>query len=1202
MNLTLRVPHPPAKPRFEATAFPEGAFALSAGPEELGPGQDAGWEARLAVPESAEDGLYATALLVRSRLGEQRVPVRVRVVSPIPIPPFHVTPTALTLRIVDGIPEPASRVVVTSHRDHDLPLSALVRPGAGYAQGCGVLLDEAGLPARAAEWNLPGRGQLSLYVRAHPDAVHEEFGALVLRAEQEEQAVALAIEKVDAAPKGAGLPQPGGLSYFDWLRLLLLLILLLLVLLIRALLRKRWVRYLAYACLLHAAFFLIAVPPGELVAALPDSVQLTLLQAEEQWSGELSPEQQRRLDELGATADAGQAGAKAAGSGMEAPGGGAPELAGDLLQAADAAPAAAAAMQDPRLEEQRPGAPAPETQRAEPAQPVEDRPLSSEPLEVPAPARPAPAPEPRRAPEAGSVAAASAPEFPALTAPLATPERQPAAAAALADPRPAQPAQPAAASRPAESRPTREAPAASDAPLVDAPLVANPVAAPRPATPDAQVPTAPARANASALLDENIEPVVAAPDGADSAHSAQPAQPAAAAAPGQPSTPVNWGAALAQGGRARGGADARVAGGLAFGDGTDVALDAGPLAGGAGSAGAARKTGGANGTGNHPAARGGGAPSASGIGGAGAGRDGLAELGRAGQGDRSAGPRAGRGGLGELDGAGFGSEKFGPGAGAGDGLARGAREDGAGLGDAPLDLGGSGAGAKPGPGAGQGAAEAGAGPGRAHAAGSGLGYAGEGPGAGGLAELGALGGTGGAGGPRPERGAAALDPDLAWRPAFATDPGLRGAFTARETGSRPLWGYPRQAALRLTLGLARHGGDWNSSPTALYHLATAFRERCGLPDAEVSVRQVELDRAESLAECRVVLMTSNEPIPFTPRQERALAAYLKQGGTLWVNDSSASEDERFDTAFRAMLARALPERGLERLPPDHPYFRAAYDLTPGYKGYRIPPGDKYREEHLRGVVYPSADGRGRLALLYTRNDYADGLEIDPRMTAGRMSLTDLTPDEMLEGSLRFGINLLALALGAEAPVFPRPPEGSAEALKLYRYHGPPLRVFDDFVSAGAEAGGKAWRVEEWSNPAAAEPAQAAGEPVLRVRFKGGDKMKAAVGRAVELNLAQARALVLDLHSGLPNGFNVALLLQTGPDWSSFETRPVYVRPGWNRGIRFPLDLDDFKSDKTEWKAYDTPFRPREQVVRVVVLLYNLREDGTVLLKDLRIEK
>lgn len=1215
LNVTLRaargvrlqpeLPQPLAKPRFPEMQL-EDALSTTLQPADILPGASLARDARIAVPESAQDGLYASALLLRTRLGEVRVPVRVRVQSPIPIPPFHVTPTEVKLRILDSVPEAPLTLVLTSHRDEDLAIRLHAEPGPGSAQACALILDASGRGAAEAKRELPGRARLSVLIQAHPDAVDGETGLVVLEGERERQAVRVRIERVDSPPTAAAPRASPLLDFFDWVRLLVLLLLLLLVLLARALLKRRWVRYATYAMLLHAAFFLIAIPPGQMVGALPESVQITLLTTQDDWGGALSPEQRRRLDELGASADAG-GGAQAAAAESAPPGAGGHDLLQpeDLTSAA-AAPAAAAPLASAQLEAAAPPPPAPESSRAAPSASADDAPLAALPVDrpVPAPAPQTPQPQPVRAESSGPVFASE----PALELPSRDPrEAQPRAAPEAAWTPPQASAQPAVAPRtpaPVQERPTREAPAVSDLPFFEAPLDAPAVAQ---ATP---VPAAAPNSEARTTSVSGSAPpapaasTLAAAVTTRQTGSAPNAQPLASSTLGDSQAP-SFAAALsgpAHAGKAAGSVE-RSGRGAAGGSPGDPALDFGaPNTGSAGNGSQPGATGSGSGPQALPGARG------SGLGAlleGGAGND-LAALGRLTGTSLSGagGPRATHGGLapGPQSGSGSGIDSS---AGHANGTqpgAAGRAASGSGKGDAPLDLGSApgtgGRGQTPGPGA----ADAGKGTGRAEAAGSGLGFGGAfGPGSG--TDLAGLPGgmpSAGPSMPRTQPYDSHADYALAWADGKSRDPSLSPGPSARNTGLRPQWGHPTHASLKLVLGLARHRGDWNSSPTALFHLAAAFRERCGLPDVTVAVREVGLEDRAALNACTLVLLTSNDPVPLNPLEEKGLQAYLAQGGTLWVNDSSASGDERFDRAFLAQLAKLWPHAPLRLLPSDHHVFASAYELREGYKGYRIPPGDKFREQFFRGLDLPDGAGEARTALFYTRNDYADGLEIDPRMTAGRLSLTDLTPDEMLEGSLRVGINLIAYALKHDAPRFPPPPEGSAHDRKLYRYEGPPLPVFDSFVVA--EAGGLSWKAEDWGSPATVEAARAGEFGGLRVRFQGSAKMKAAVARELDLDLSAAKALVFDLHSSLPHGINAALLYQTAPDFAGFETRPVFVRPGWNRGLRFPLELDDFKSSKNEWKTYDTPFRPRTHVRRLAILLYNQDAAGTVLLQNLRIEK
>jgi len=302
----------------------------------------------------------------------------------------------------------------------------------------------------------------------------------------------------------------------------------------------------------------------------------------------------------------------------------------------------------------------------------------------------------------------------------------------------------------------------------------------------------------------------------------------------------------------------------------------------------------------------------------------------------------------------------------------------------------------------------------------------------------------------------------------------------------------------------------------------------------------------------------------------------------------------------------IPGAKLVSLEMEHPFFKACYDLSKGYKGFRVPPGDKYRQNYIEAVLIDDGKQNARAGIVYTRNDYADGLEIDPRMDAGMKSLTDLTNAEMQEASLRFGMNLIAYSMGPEAMRLPPPPDSVAAFEKVYRYNGPPLPAMDDFSIDRDQYQKPTWYAEtDWCNTTEmwiVDEAEEKGK-VVGVRFNGGTKFKAAVTRNVPQDLSGSQAIVFDMFSSVGSGVNVALLF-TAKDGKAYETRPVFVRPGWNRNLRFPLNLGDTKSSASPqpWKEYDTPFEPRNSVERMTVLIYNLGESGAVKIGPIKSQK
>jgi hypothetical protein len=375
-----------------------------------------------------------------------------------------------------------------------------------------------------------------------------------------------------------------------------------------------------------------------------------------------------------------------------------------------------------------------------------------------------------------------------------------------------------------------------------------------------------------------------------------------------------------------------------------------------------------------------------------------------------------------------------------------------------------------------------------------------------------------------------------------------------------------------TLALAQYGGDWDCARTAMMFLSHQLRERTGM-SLMAGDRVVRLDQPE-LQRLPFVYLTGHNDFRFTDAEVRNLREYLQKNGHLWADDSTHYRDETFDRAFRREIARVLPDAVIERLGADFEGWRTGYDLTRGYKGYAIPPGDKYREDYIEGIRI-----NGRVAVIYTRNDYGDGLNIDPHTQPLKDSLTSLSPAEMQEGATRMGVNLILYFLSqhggidltfvdkasggmrrASDPSDARPPDG-------------PTRP----ISGAAQTA--TWVREEWGD--AAEGVEADGR--LVVRFQVGSKEKTVFSRLCEpaLTLRVGDTLLVDVESRLTCGTRVALGLDAGGRY--FETVPFYIKPGRNTAFFVCADKT-FKSALTAWEYRDTLPLPSE-VGKLNVLIY-----------------
>lgn len=397
-----------------------------------------------------------------------------------------------------------------------------------------------------------------------------------------------------------------------------------------------------------------------------------------------------------------------------------------------------------------------------------------------------------------------------------------------------------------------------------------------------------------------------------------------------------------------------------------------------------------------------------------------------------------------------------------------------------------------------------------------------------------------------------------------------------------------------TLPLLQYSGDWDSDKTAMIHLAHQLEQRTGsalpLRSRTVDSQHPELDQAPFL------FMTGHQPFQLRAEELRRLRDYLQQGGSLWINDSTDLGNDAFDAAVRHELPKVLPGAIFQRIPADHPLFTAPYDLSKGYRGYRVPPGDKYRQDYLEGIWID-----GRLAVIYTRNDYGDGLEIDPHTHPLMPSLSDLSPAEMQEGSVRMGINISLYFMNdghvpqAQLTHHMRSAADDAEDDRLAWTQNPPLPA--TLLHPDLH-----WQAPQgWDDTLSATTAYTPrGE--LRVDFRKEQgsitrRDKVVVGAPLGVALRASHGLVMDVHSDLTGGARLALAFH-GPG-GYLESAPLFIRPGANANVGFDLGAATFKSAQTDW-AYEAAFGDNRQVDQWFLVLYPQQGAGTIRIDNVRL--
>ncbi len=403
-----------------------------------------------------------------------------------------------------------------------------------------------------------------------------------------------------------------------------------------------------------------------------------------------------------------------------------------------------------------------------------------------------------------------------------------------------------------------------------------------------------------------------------------------------------------------------------------------------------------------------------------------------------------------------------------------------------------------------------------------------------------------------------------------------------------------QSRWRRTFPNFKHSGDWDCDRTAMLNLAHQVEHRTGsiLPfeSRNVSVEDENLHKAPFL------FMSGHNDFVFTDQEVEFLRSYLKKGGALWINDSTDVDNETFDRAARRELKRVLPDQRLREIPLDHPIFQAPYDLSKGFAGFRVPPGDKYRQDYLEGVWQDK-----RLTVVYTRNDYGDGLEIDAHTRALMPSLTDLTQGEMQEASVQMGTNIsLYFVQGREDNEDAQLSQRAARSVKnpaeerRRRWENVDAKSLPLCNSAGAWSKPDGWDGPHYLPVAAEDTGR---ENFVGVRFRHTDgefegwRAQATLARSVSMTLTNEQVLLFDVINPMKGGARIAVAF-TSPNNPYIESAPIFLRPGLNRNIAIDLRENSFKTEAVNWESRAS-FPDDITLDRIFILTYPQQPTGAI---------
>ncbi len=185
---------------------------------------------------------------------------------------------------------------------------------------------------------------------------------------------------------------------------------------------------------------------------------------------------------------------------------------------------------------------------------------------------------------------------------------------------------------------------------------------------------------------------------------------------------------------------------------------------------------------------------------------------------------------------------------------------------------------------------------------------------------------------------------------------------------------PIPAADALQPAQITYDGDWRPDPQMLVRLAELLRDQLGVR-VVTRYATVKLD-SDALRSHPLLYLTGHGSFRLSRSEQEHLADHLRRGGFL-VAEACCGRPE-FDAAFRAMIAQALPDAPLQRLPLDHPVFTG----RPGFALQTVAYSEALRREQpdlalpeLWGAVW-----NGRLVAVYS--PYALGCGIDGHVCDG----------------------------------------------------------------------------------------------------------------------------------------------------------------------------------------------------------------------------
>jgi len=131
--------------------------------------------------------------------------------------------------------------------------------------------------------------------------------------------------------------------------------------------------------------------------------------------------------------------------------------------------------------------------------------------------------------------------------------------------------------------------------------------------------------------------------------------------------------------------------------------------------------------------------------------------------------------------------------------------------------------------------------------------------------------------------------------------------------------------------------------------------------------------------------------------------------------------------------------------------------------------------------------------------------------------------------------------------------------------------------------GSFWNVENWGDSCELSVSEKNASKMLCISFKPSGRKKAAIGRALPLDMSSRSLLTVDVLNESGGEFQLALgVLST----RFYESKPVPIRAGLNPEVRFALKTSEYKCELDNWQTFAHTIEALERVSRIFFVIYS----------------